>query len=77
MIIMVIISVKMGDIGEIGPNKSYLDAPGDGDDDEIVPPKKLLSLGGGCLPHSSSSSTVGYNCLVIWKTNQHMCVLLI
>ena len=39
------------------------------------PPTKLLSLGGGCLPHSSSSSTVGYNCLVIWKTNQHMCVL--
>ena len=41
MIIMVIISVKMGDIGEIGPNKSYLDAPGDGDDDEIVPPKNF------------------------------------
>ena len=35
MIIMVMISVKLGDIGEIGPNKSYLDAPGD--DGEIVP----------------------------------------
>ena len=36
MIIMVmIIMVKLGDIGEIVPNKSYLDAPGD--DGEIVP----------------------------------------
>ena len=41
MIIMVMISVKLGDIGEIGPKKSYLGAPGDGDDDEIVPPKNF------------------------------------
>ena len=41
MIIMVMISVKLGEIGEIVLNKSYLDAPGDGDDDEIVPPKNF------------------------------------